>query len=152
MNTKKLLACTLFLTLLTACTPKEQAQTKKTNPDTTMKKEATATDVNELKIDTITEGEGDQAQSGNLVAVHYVGTLTDGTEFDSSRKRGTPFEFTLGAGQVIKGWDQGVEGMKIGELRKLSIPYQLAYGENGIPNVIPPKATLIFEVELIEIK
>ena len=81
--------------------------------------------------------------------VHYVGTLTDGTKFDSSRDRGQGFRFTLGRGEVIQGWDQGVAGMKIGELRKLTIPASLAYGKRGFPPVIPPDSTLVFEVELL---
>jgi FKBP-type peptidyl-prolyl cis-trans isomerase len=106
----------------------------------------------ELQIETLQEGTGEEAKTGDNVAVHYTGTLTDGTKFDSSVDRGTPFEFPLGAGKVIKGWDQGVVGMKVGEKRKLTIPSDLAYGDGGFPPVIPPKATLVFEVELIEIK
>jgi len=84
--------------------------------------------------------------------VHYTGWLTDGTKFDSSKDRGRPFGFTLGAGQVIKGWDQGVLGMKIGGLRKLTIGPELAYGAKGFPPVIPPDSTLVFEVELLEVR
>ena len=85
------------------------------------------------------------------MTVHYVGTLTDGTKFDSSRDRGQGFRFTLGQGRVIQGWDQGVAGMNIGELRKLTIPATLGYGERGFPPVIPPDSTLVFEVELLEV-
>ena len=105
----------------------------------------------ELKIEVLQEGAGEEAKNGDNVSVHYVGTLEDGTKFDSSIDRETPFDFILGSGQVIKGWDLGVLGMKIGEKIKLTIPSDLAYGDDGIPNVIPPKSTLIFEVELLDI-
>jgi FKBP-type peptidyl-prolyl cis-trans isomerase len=97
-------------------------------------------------------GKGAEAKAGDTVSVHYVGTLHDGTEFDSSRKRGQPFVFTLGKGQVIRGWDQGVAGMKVGGKRKLVIPPALAYGDHGMGKVIPPNSTLQFEVELVDIK
>jgi len=105
-----------------------------------------------LKIEDLQVGNGTEAASGKRVTVHYIGTLTDGSKFDSSRDRGEGFSFRLGAGEVIKGWDQGVAGMKIGGLRKLTIPHELAYGDRGYPPVIPPKATLVFEVELLEVK
>jgi len=105
----------------------------------------------EIKIETLKEGAGEVAKSGSFMVVHYTGTLTDGTKFDSSVDRGEPFNFTLDTGQVIEGWDKGMLGMKVGEQRRLTIPYQMAYGERGFPPVIPPKATLIFEVELLEI-
>lgn len=105
--------------------------------------------MSDLQIEVLREGTGDVAAAGQTVTVHYVGTLTDGKKFDSSRDRGQGFKFPLGAGRVIKGWDQGVAGMKIGELRKLTIPSHLAYGAGGFPPVIPPNATLVFEVELL---
>ncbi|MDP2638999.1 MAG: FKBP-type peptidyl-prolyl cis-trans isomerase [Candidatus Azambacteria bacterium] len=105
-----------------------------------------------IQIEVLKEGAGAIAKNGDTVAVHYVGTLENGTKFDSSVDRGTPFEFSLGAGQVIPGWDIGVEGMKIGEARKLTIPSELAYGPNGAGDIIPPNATLIFEVQLLGIK
>jgi FKBP-type peptidyl-prolyl cis-trans isomerase len=105
-----------------------------------------------LELENIREGTGTEAVAGKTVSVHYVGTLTDGSKFDSSRDRGDPFTFKLGAGQVIKGWDQGVAGMKIGGLRKLTIPPELGYGDRGYPPVIPPSATLVFEVELLGVR
>jgi FKBP-type peptidyl-prolyl cis-trans isomerase len=105
--------------------------------------------VTELLIEDIRVGTGAEATAGQTVSVHYTGTLTDGKKFDSSHDRGQPFKFKLGGGQVIKGWDQGVAGMKIGGLRKLTIPPHLGYGERGAGGVIGPNATLVFEVELL---
>lgn len=97
-------------------------------------------------------GSGKEAVSGSTVRVHYTGTLMNGQKFDSSRDRNEPFEFTLGKAQVIKGWDEGVVGMKVGGKRRLTIPWTLAYGEAGHPPSIPPKAALKFDVELVEVK
>ena len=105
----------------------------------------------ELKITINQEGSGDRADIGMSVSVHYTGKLEDGTVFDSSVPRGQPFTFTLGAGQVIKGWDLGVEGMTVGEKRNLVIPPHLGYGVRGAGATIPPNATLIFDVELLEV-
>jgi FKBP-type peptidyl-prolyl cis-trans isomerase len=104
-----------------------------------------------LGIEDVKVGEGAEASAGKTVTVHYVGTLTNGSKFDSSRDRGKGFSFRLGAGQVIKGWDQGVAGMKIGGVRKLTIPPALGYGARGFPPVIPPDSTLLFEVELLSV-
>jgi FKBP-type peptidyl-prolyl cis-trans isomerase len=105
--------------------------------------------MSDLQIEDIKQGDGSEATAGQRVTVHYVGTLTNGSKFDSSRDRGKGFSFDLGKGQVIKGWDRGVAGMKVGGVRKLTIPPDLAYGDRGFPPVIPPGSTLVFEVELL---
>lgn len=98
-------------------------------------------------------GTGEEAKAGNSVTVHYVGTLTNGSTFDASRNRGNEgFSFTLGAGQVIQGWDQGVAGMKVGGKRKLTIPPELGYGNRAMGSIIPANSTLIFEVELLKVR
>lgn len=110
-------------------------------------------DVTELKIEDLKVGTGAEAVKGKTVSVHYTGWLTDGTKFDSSVDRGQPFEFALGQGQVISGWDEGVAGMKVGGKRKLTIPPAMGYGEQGAGNgAIPPGATLVFDVELLGVK
>ena len=109
-------------------------------------------DVDELSYEILQPGEGEIANNGDTLVVDYVGTLLDGTKFDSSIDRGTPFEFELGAGMVIQGWEEGVEGMKVGEVRKITIPSEKGYGETGSPPNIPGGAGLVFEVTLIEIK
>ncbi|AXR61076.1 FKBP-type peptidyl-prolyl cis-trans isomerase [Leptospira mayottensis] len=105
----------------------------------------------DLVIKDIRIGTGKEAFSGSNVTVHYVGTLVSGKKFDSSRDRRTPFTFNLGAGEVIKGWDRGVRGMKEGGIRKLTIPPELGYGSRGAGAAIPPNSTLIFEVELLKV-
>ncbi len=105
-----------------------------------------------LQIVDIEVGTGDVAEAGHTVSVHYTGRLADGTKFDSSLDRGQPLEFTLGAGQVIQGWEEGVAGMRVGGKRRLIIPPELAYGEGGFANLIPPNATLTFEVELLAVQ
>ncbi|MGC2518918.1 MAG: FKBP-type peptidyl-prolyl cis-trans isomerase [Burkholderiales bacterium] len=105
-----------------------------------------------LTIEELVVGEGEIAAAGQTVIVHYTGWLIDGRKFDSSKDRDDPFEFALGAGQVIRGWDEGVQGMKIGGTRKLTIPPALGYGARGAGGVIPPNATLVFEVELLGVE
>ena len=104
-----------------------------------------------LVIEELNVGDGDVAAAGQSVTVHYTGWLTDGKKFDSSKDRDDPFEFDLGGGRVIRGWDEGVQGMKVGGTRKLTIPPTLGYGARGAGGVIPPNATLVFEVELLAV-
>lgn len=139
-------------TKTTVETPAETpAKTTSSNPSKTMT-QRTPESVTELEITTIKEGTGAPAKAGDRVLVHYTGTFLDGKKFDSSRDRNDPFSLTLGAQQVIEGWDTGLQGMKVGELRNLLIPYEMAYGESGFPGAIPPKTPLMFEVELLEIQ
>ena len=105
-----------------------------------------------LQYEDVVVGSGKMAEPGMHVSVHYAGTLTDGTPFDSSLNRGTPYKFQLGAGEVIQGWDEGIKGMRIGGKRKLTIPPDMAYGSRGMGGVIPPNATLLFDVELVDVQ
>ena len=148
-----LLAAVLFL--LAACGNEEPPATDEAEPDAPAAAEDCATEETTtdsgLKYREIECGTGEEAAKGDTVEVHYVGTLENGKKFDSSRDRGETFSFSLGGGQVIAGWDEGLVGMKIGGIRELTIPPDLAYGAAGAPPTIPPNSTLIFEVELIGI-
>lgn len=135
----------LYLVLVN---PSSNTPTQNQNEEQTENKTST---IQGMKIEILKEGSGAEAKAGDTVTVHYTGTFTDGKVFDSSVGRNTPFPFTLGQGKVIPGWDLGVVGMKVGEKRKLTIPPNLAYGENGHPPIIPQNAILIFEVEMLKI-
>ena len=116
---------------------------------------AVVTTTSGLQYEDVTVGSGAEAKAGNFVSVHYTGWLYEGgvrgAKFDSSKDRGQPFEFPLAAGHVIRGWDEGVQGMRVGGVRKLTIPPHLGYGARGAGGVIPPNATLVFEVELLDV-
>ena len=129
-------------------TVEEEATTDETAEET---EETLVTTDSGLQYEDIVEGTGAMPQKGQRVTVHYTGTLEDGTKFDSSRDRNRPFSFTIGVGQVIKGWDEGVMSMRVGGQRKLVIPPELGYGTRGAGGVIPPNATLLFDVELLRI-
>jgi len=116
-------------------------------------KSPTSFNIQGMKVEILKQGSGEEAKKGNIVTVNYTGTLTDGTKFDSSLNPGrTPFEFTLGQNRVIQGWELGVLGMKVGEKRKLTIPPELGYGSQAVGGVIPANATLIFEIDLLDVK
>ena len=132
--------------------PAPQTESQETNMDNNPIIDSLSNDlVDGLQMEVLQEGEGNEAKVGDTVAVHYTGYLENGEVFDSNIANDQPFSFTLGAGQVIKGWDLGVLGMKVGEKRKLTIAPALAYGTAGVPGAIPANATLIFEVELLGI-
>ncbi len=113
---------------------------------------STTTTASGLVIEEMTLGDGAEAKAGGMVSVHYTGWLTNGSKFDSSVDRNEPFDFPLGRGHVIRGWDEGVAGMKVGGKRKLTIPPDLGYGARGAGGVIPPNATLVFDVELLAVR
>jgi FKBP-type peptidyl-prolyl cis-trans isomerase len=159
MKKHLLIAALATIVMASACTKKEEVKTTETTNTT----QAAATPVSadasaaanaaapKVEMQDTVVGKGAEAVNGKSVTVHYTGTLKDGTKFDSSVDRKEPFTFTLGAGQVIKGWEQGILGMKVGGKRKLTIPPELAYGANAV-GAIPANSTLIFDVELLEVK
>jgi len=157
---RSLLRCVmlLFCAVILSCGSKAQKveEIQESKKSQTVEKEKNVEKASEpvvtasgLKYEDMVVGTGEEATSGRMVEVHYTGWLTDGTKFDSSKDRGQPFSFPLGAGRVIKGWDEGVAGMKVGGKRKLTIPPELGYGSRGAGGSIPPNSTLVFEVELL---
>lgn len=150
--TISLLVVGLLTVLLAGCASNPAGSSSTTNTDQGDSDLETITTASGLQYQDIVVGSGAAAKPGDIVSVHYTGWLEDGTKFDSSLDRNTPFEFQLGAGRVIAGWDEGVAGMQVGGKRKLIIPAELGYGSRGAGNIIPANATLIFEVELLEIK
>lgn len=129
----------------------QNEQENKSTTNTNEQESTQMTDITKLNRVTITQGSGEAAKAGDTITVHYTGTLLNGTKFDSSLDRGTPFSFQLGAGMVIAGWDQGLIGTKVGEKLRLEIPSEMAYGDRAV-SVIPANSDLIFEVEVLDIK
>jgi peptidylprolyl isomerase len=138
-------------TLVATATPKTETTTLIAENIMAEANENTVTTESGLQYVDLTEGDGASPTRGQTVTVHYTGTLENGTKFDSSRDRNRPFQFKIGVGQVIQGWDEGVATMKVGGRRKLIIPAELGYGSRGAGGVIPPNATLIFDVELLKV-
>lgn len=161
---KYVIVCSLLTAslLFTACSQSNsdvelssytgQSQSTQETQTETVVMDNLPTAITELKTEDLVVGTGAEAKKGAVVTVHYTGVLLDGTKFDSSLDRGTPFSFGLGDGMVIAGWDEGVVGMKVGGKRRLHIPANMAYGERGVPPVIPPNAPLVFDVELLEVQ
>ena len=148
-----LLLLTFLVALVTACGGSDSADSSSnSNAEVNMDSNSTVTTASGLQYTDLVVGTGTKASPGATAVVHYTGWLLDGTKFDSSLDRGVPFEFVIGRGRVIKGWDEGVLTMNVGGKRELIIPPNLAYGDQGAGGVIPPGATLKFEVELIELK
>jgi FKBP-type peptidyl-prolyl cis-trans isomerase len=137
--------------LFTACGEEEPATTTPAAPEAPECNQEPFETEDGVVIEDVECGDGAVAEDGMLLTVHYVGTLEDGTKFDSSRDRNEPFPFVLGVTSLIPGWELGMEGMKVGGVRKLTIPPELAYGEQGASGVIPPNATIHFEIELLEV-
>ncbi len=152
INSKKLAALAALLTILLAPATGMEAKGLFSKEKNKLAQAQDVTTPSGLKYHDTQVGNGPAPRQGQKVSVHYTGWLTDGSKFDSSRDRGQPFQFTLGKGEVIKGWDEGVASMKVGGRRKLTIPSQLGYGPRGMPPVIPSNATLVFDVELLGIQ
>ena len=142
----------LFALILSACSGSGGRGGASAGGDFKVDSSALTKTASGLQYQDVKVGSGSEAHDGQVAVVHYTGWLTDGTKFDSSRDRGQPFSFPIGQGQVIPGWDEGVAGMKVGGRRKLVIPASLGYGDMGAPPVIPPGATLVFDVELLDLK
>jgi len=146
------LGCQQNATTTQSNSPSSQTSTTSTSTVPAPAAPGTRTTASGLQIQDLQVGTGLEAVKGKRVSIHYTGTLVDGTKFDSSLDRGTPYELTLGAAEVIAGWDEGIVGMKIGGKRRLTIPPRLGYGERGYPGAIPPNATLMFDLELMDVK
>ncbi|MCC7527472.1 MAG: FKBP-type peptidyl-prolyl cis-trans isomerase [Candidatus Melainabacteria bacterium] len=152
INSKKLAVLALLLTILFAPATGMEAKSLFSKEKNKLAQAQGVTTPSGLRYNDVVVGNGPAPRQGQRVSVHYTGWLTNGSKFDSSRDRGQPFQFTLGRGEVIKGWDEGVASMKVGGRRKLTIPSDLGYGPRGMPPVIPPNATLVFDVELLGIQ